>query len=104
LKAEHRLKLDIFLQGKFEPIQAQTKKALVNPFSTIYQRCVVRSNHLQTLSDHPNVSQASGDQQAAEAGRVSQVTFVNVKASAFLVREEGFKGLSMLVTRKIGSS
>jgi len=65
LKQKSGFELDIFFQGIFEPIQAQTKKALVDPFRRIDQGCVVIGDHMQALGDHPNVSQASGDQQTA---------------------------------------
>ena len=40
--------------------------------------------------DDPDVGQTSGDHQAGQALRVSQVTFMQMKASTFLVGKKGF--------------
>jgi hypothetical protein len=46
---------------------------------------ILFGNHTQV--DNPDVSQASGNEQAGQTEWVRDVTFVQVETSAFLVRE-----------------
>ena len=89
--------MQVVLQGIFEPIHAQAKKAFVDPLRAINQGSIVGSDHLQALCDHPNVSQASSNEQTTETNGISQMAFVNVEASAFLVRKAGLNPKPALV-------
>ena len=44
----------------------------------------------ESQAQHPNVSQASSNEEAAQPFWIGKVTFVDMKAPAFLVRKEGF--------------
>ena len=90
MKPKDGFKVKIALQSTLDPIQAQAKKAFVNAVCAINQASIIGSNHPKALTDHPDISQASRNQHAAEPNRIGQVALVNIEAAAFLVREEGF--------------
>ena len=50
---------------------------------------IVSHSNAAQIND-PQVGQASGDHQIAQALRVRQMTFVKEEPTAFLIREEGF--------------
>lgn len=82
--------MKIALQSILDPIQAQAKKAFVRTIGTDNQAAIVGSNHPESLTDHPDISQASSNQHAAKTNGIGKMALVNVKATAFLVGEEGF--------------
>ncbi len=51
----------------------------------------------QTQVDDPPIGQASRDQQSAQALRIGQMTFMEVKTATFLIREEGFDAKAFFV-------
>lgn len=51
---------------------------------------IIGSHGSNAEVDDPQVRQASGDHQSCQALGVGQVTFMQIKASVFLVAEEGF--------------
>ncbi len=88
LKMKDRLEIKALLQSILDPVQAQTKQTFVNALGSINQGKVVFCNDLQSLADHPNISQTCGNQHSTEASRVRQMAFVNIETSAFLVGKE----------------
>ena len=88
------LKVERVFQSILDPIETEAEKTFIATVGAVNQRQLVIGNHPQALDDHPEVSQASGNQQAAQTGRFSQMALVNREASALLVREEGFNAKS----------
>jgi len=52
---------------------------------------------LNTEVDHPDISQASGNQQTCQPLRMAQVAFVEMEPATFLVGEESFDEEALLV-------
>jgi hypothetical protein len=51
----------------------------------------------QAQENNPEIGQASGDHQRAQALRVREMTFVEVKTAAFLIGEKGFDAKAFFV-------
>jgi hypothetical protein len=90
LEAENRSEIEIELQGIPDPVEAKPEKAFVNAIGGVNQAKILFSNHQQSLANHPQISQTGSQKQAAQSDRFRQMTFVNMKASTFLVGERRF--------------
>jgi hypothetical protein len=59
---EKQLKIEMLLQSVLEPIETQTKEALIATIGAVNQRQIAFGNHADALHDYPNVSQTRGNQ------------------------------------------
>jgi len=82
--------VDMFIQEMIEQKQAkleETQVATVRAVNNL-DPVVPLGNHAQI--DDPDISQASRNQQAGQARRIRDMTFVQIEAAALLVGEESF--------------
>ena len=81
----------------FQEPQAKLKETQVAPVRAMNQRQEVALPCLIAQIDNPDISQASGNHQFCQALRISEMAFVQMKAAAFLIGEEGLNAETLLI-------
>ena len=87
----YRTLLDADNANRFQHIERmkQTQIAAVRPMDDFDPILLDRQ---RAQENHPEVSQRRRDHQARQADRIRQMTLVQMKATALLVREQGLNG------------
>jgi hypothetical protein len=70
LELENGNEVKVALQSELDPVQTQAEKAFVYSVDPINQACFVGCDHPQALAYHPDISQTSCDQHAAQTDRI----------------------------------
>lgn len=88
----------MLVQEMLDQVQAELEETQVTPIGSMngLDPAMLLGYHAQI--DDPDVGQAGCDHQAGQTRRVRDVAFVQVEASALLVREKGFNAVAFGIT------
>ena len=73
LKVKNWREIKVGFERVVNPIQTEPEKAFINAIGTINQADILFSIHQQSLANHPERCQASGQEQAAQANRIREM-------------------------------
>lgn len=70
-----------------EQPQPKLKEAEIAPFSAMDDLVPAVSHSVRSKVDDPELGERCGDQESAQTSRVREVALVQMKSTAFLIRE-----------------